>query len=165
MSYKKSIRIPSIKICELDLIVYDFDGVMTDNRALVNEEGEESVFINRGDGLAIQEIKNLGIEQIIISTEEKPIVQKRADKLGLFALHGIKDKKLELFKFCKKKKLNLLRVAYIGNDINDLEVMQEVGFPITPNDGEMHIKEIAKIITKKNGGFGVIRELLDLLEK
>ena len=75
------------------------------------------------------------------------------------------SKKLELFKLCQKKKLNLSRVAYVGNDINDLEVMQEVGFPIAPNDGEMHIKEIAKIITKKNGGFGVIRELLDLLEK
>lgn len=150
---------------DIDLIVYDFDGVMTDNRVLVFEDGMEAVFCNRSDGLAVQKIKDLGIEQIIISREENPVVQVRAKKLGIKALCNISDKKTALLNLCKSKKINLGKVAYIGNDITDIEAMRIVGLPIAPNDAHKKVKDIAGIVMKSRGGCGVVRELFERLEK
>ena len=77
----------------IKLFVYDFDGVMTDNKVYVDQDGKETVQVNRGDGLGISEIKKLGIEQIIISTEKNPVVVKRAEKLGIGCMQGIENKK------------------------------------------------------------------------
>ena len=90
-----------MKICghTVKLLVYDFDGVMTDNKALLFSNGDEAVFINRSDGLAIEKIKSLGISQIIISTETNSIVLKRAKKLGIDVINGVKNKLDELNKY------------------------------------------------------------------
>ena len=82
-----------IDIKNIDLIVYDFDGVMTDNTLLMDQEGKEFVQVSRADGLAVSEIKKKFLRQIILSTEKNSIVQKRADKLGIKCLQGINDKK------------------------------------------------------------------------
>ena len=82
-----------MNINELKLIVYDFDGVMTDNKVYIDHSGNEIVQVNRGDGLGISEIKKLGIKQIIISTEKNKVVSARARKLGIDCLQGIDDKK------------------------------------------------------------------------
>ena len=74
---------------KIKLIVYDFDGVMTDNKVYIDQDGKETVKVNRGDGLGISEIKKLGIEQIIISTEKNLVVMKRAEKLGISCMKGI----------------------------------------------------------------------------
>ena len=84
----------------LKLIVYDFDGVMTDNRVYIDQQGNEMVRVSRADGLGVAEIKKLGIEQIIISTEKNMIVSTRANKLKIQCFQGIDDKKLTLDKFC-----------------------------------------------------------------
>jgi len=151
-----------INIKDIQLIVYDFDGVMTDNKVIISEDGREAVFCNRADGLAIQKIKELGIPQIILSTEENQVVKARAKKLNIEVAHGITDKKIVLIDYCKKRNYDLKKVLYIGNDLNDLEVMKLVGYPIAPIDAVKEIKEIAKIITKARGGKGVIRELLSV---
>jgi len=151
-----------VDIKDIQLIVYDFDGVFTDNKVLVFEDGKEAVFCNRADGLAIQKIKELGIPQIILSTEENQVVKARAKKLNIEVVHGITDKKIVLIDYCKKKNYDLKKVLYIGNDLNDLEVMKSVGYPIAPIDAVKEIKKIAKIITKARGGKGVIRELLSV---
>jgi 3-deoxy-D-manno-octulosonate 8-phosphate phosphatase (KDO 8-P phosphatase) len=148
----------------IKLIVYDFDGVMTNNKVLLNQFGIESVFVNRSDGLAINRIKKLGIRQLIISTEKNPIVRKRAGKLHIALMHGIKDKKKSLAKYCIKNKIDLNQVIYIGNDINDLEVMECVGYPLCPQDAYDEIKRISKLILKTCGGDGVIRELLSIID-
>ena len=147
----------------IDLIVYDFDGVMTNNTVILDENGVESVVVNRADGLGIGMIKNAGLRQIILSTEKNKVVSARAKKLNIECFQDSKDKKLALTEYCAANNILLSNVLFIGNDINDQEAMQSVGIPVCPNDAHPQIKEISKIKLKKNGGEGVIRELADLL--
>ena len=146
------------------LIVYDFDGVMTNNTVIVDQFGNESVIVNRSDGLAISLIKKLGIKQIILSTETNNVVQKRAEKLGLFCLNGVANKVITLKKYLIKENITPESVYYVGNDLNDLEVMKLVGIGVAPNDAYPEIKDIAKIVTEKKGGEGVIRELYQIIK-
>lgn len=145
----------------LQLIVYDFDGVFTDNRVLVLEDGGEAVFCNRADGLAIDKIKKLGIPQIILSTEKNKVVKARAQKLNLDVIQGVGDKKATLIGYCKENNYDLQKTVYIGNDINDLEAMSMVGYPVAPIDANDKIKNLAKIVVKKKGGDGVVKEFFE----
>lgn len=149
---------------DIKLIVYDFDGVMTDNKVILREDGSESVIVNRSDGLAVSIIKKLGIPQIILSTEANRVVDTRAEKLGIMAIKGVGNKKETLLEYCRQNNINPLNVLYIGNDINDLEVMKIVGYPTCPADAYDEIKQISKIIFEKGGGEGVIRELIKYIE-
>ena len=149
---------------QIDLIVYDFDGVMTDNKVYVDQDGKETVQVNRGDGLGISEIKKLGIEQIIISTEKNPVVMKRATKLNIKCLQGIENKKGALIDYCENNNFDLQNVAYVGNDINDKEVMEIAGTTYCPLDAHKSIQSISGNILKTKGGDGVIREILDLMK-
>ena len=146
-------------INNLDLIVYDFDGVLTDNRVLVSEEGMEFVFCHRSDGLAIEYIKKHNIQQIILSKERNPVVQARAKKLNIDVLYGIDDKKTVLEEFCQRNKYNLAKTLYIGNDTNDIDVMKIVGYAVAPYDANEQVKEISDIVLKVKGGFGVVQDL------
>ena len=92
-----------VKLSSLILIVYDFDGVMTDNKVYINQNGNEMVQVNRSDGLGIAKIKTLGIKQIIISTEENTVVSARANKLDIPCLQGIANKKYALKDYCQKR--------------------------------------------------------------
>jgi len=156
-----------MKICikDIHLIVYDFDGVMTDNKVLVFEDGTEAVLCNRADGLAIQKFKKLGVPQIILSTEKNQVVKFRAKKLKIRLFQNITDKKKILISYCKKNGYDLKRVIFIGNDINDLEAMNILGYPVCPIDAHQDVKKIAKMILPKKGGDSVIRELLNKLIK
>jgi len=150
-----------IKLEDIDLIVYDFDGVMTDNKVLVSEDGKEAVFCNRADGLAVSKIKEMDISQIILSTEKNTVVDVRAQKLGIEAIYGSGDKKLSLTGYCEKKGYCLERVVYIGNDVNDLDVMKIAGYPLAPEDANNQVKDISVAIINKRGGEGVVREFLE----
>ena len=154
-----------ILIFKIRLIVYDFDGVMTDNKLYIDQNGKETVQVNRADGLGVAEIKKLGIEQIIISTEENPVVSARASKLCIPCLQGIKNKKMALIDYCKENDIDLENVAYVGNDINDQDVMRNVGITFCPADAHDSIKAISDRVLKTKGGHGVIRELLDLINE
>ena len=145
------------------LIVSDFDGVMTDNRVIVNEKGEESVIVSRADGMGISMIKKHGIEFIIMSTETNPVVTMRAKKLKIQVLQSVEDKGTALKNYCEERNIELSDVMYIGNDINDLPAMQLAGYRVVPNDAYKQVKEIANIILETNGGYGVIRELAELI--
>ena len=147
----------------IKLIIYDFDGVMTDNRVFIDEDGREAVLVNRSDGMAVSLIREMGIEQIIISTETNPVVSKRAAKLQIACLQSQQDKKLAVKQYLQQKGFIKSEVVYIGNDLNDKEAMLEVGWPIAPFDAHEEIKKISKIVLKTKGGYGVIREFLDKL--
>ena len=138
---------------------------MTDNKVIVDENGTESVIVNRGDGLGISEIKKLNIEQLIISTETNLVVSSRAKKLKIPCLQGIKNKKKSLLDYCKKNNFDLKNVAFVGNDINDKEVMKVVGLPICPKDSHENLLSFSKIILNSSGGQGVVREIFDMLIK
>jgi 3-deoxy-D-manno-octulosonate 8-phosphate phosphatase (KDO 8-P phosphatase) len=145
----------------VDLVVYDFDGVMTDNRVIVFQDGTEAVVVNRADGLGVDCFRSLDIPQLILSTETNPVVNARAAKLRIEVIASCKDKKFALEKFCLENGYNLSQVIYVGNDLNDLEVMKIVGFPVAPADANPKIKKIAKLTTEAKGGEGVVRELSD----
>jgi len=150
---------------ELELIVFDFDGVMTDNRVLVDQDGKEAVWVNRSDGLGIRMIKQMGVRMIILSTETNPVVSMRAKKLNLEVFTSVNDKAKALKVFCAQEDIKLENVMYVGNDINDLPAMNLVGIKAVPKDAYSEVKEIADIVLKTKGGYGVIRELAALLKE
>ena len=149
----------------IKLLVYDFDGVMTDNKVYIDQNGNETVQVNRADGLGVSEIIKLGIQQIIMSTEVNPVVTQRAIKLKIPCLQGLDNKKDALLDYSKKNDIDLKNIAYVGNDINDKDAMAIAGFSFCPNDAHETIKEISGYVFKRNGGEGVIRELLDLIKE
>ena len=144
---------------QIKCIAYDFDGVMTDNRVLVDENGKEAVFVNRSDGYAIARFKEMGIKQVIISTEKNPVVETRAKKLGIEVFHGVDDKGKILREFCSRDSLNLENVLFIGNDLNDLPAFEVSGLCGAPKDADEGILKCVDWVSKMKGGYGVIRDL------
>jgi YrbI family 3-deoxy-D-manno-octulosonate 8-phosphate phosphatase len=149
--------IPSV----VTAIIFDFDGVFTDNRVIVNEDGKESVICDRSDGLGISEIKKYGINLLVLSKEKNPVVRKRCEKLGITCVQGIDDKKTFLSSWLKENAFNLNEVIYLGNDVNDIECLTYVGCGVVVADAHDTAKKAAKIILKRNGGHGAVRELCD----
>lgn len=152
-----------IAVFRPDLIVYDFDGVMTDNRVLVLQDGSEAVLANRADGWGIGQLRQAGFQQIILSTETNPVVAARAKKLGLEVLQGSGDKRRDLMACCEARGVALDRVLYVGNDVNDLDAMHLVGFPVAPADAHPSVLAIAKYVTRARGGEGVLKEISEAL--
>ena len=148
---------------KIKLLVYDFDGVMTNNKVYINQNGIESVQVNRADGLGVSEIKKIGIPQLIISTEINSVVSSRASKLDIPCLQGINNKKEALINYCSKKNIKLADVCFVGNDINDKEVMEIVGTSICPSDAHKNVLDLSDIILNSKGGDGVVREIFDLI--
>ena len=149
----------------IKLLVYDFDGVMTDNRVYIDKLGNEMVQVSRADGLGISEIRKLRIKQIILSSETNQVVSARAKKLKLNCIQGVDDKAQTLRLYCENQDIELSDVAYVGNDINDLEVMKLVGITFCPADAHANIKNISQNILQSKGGEGVAREIYDNLTK
>jgi N-acylneuraminate cytidylyltransferase len=137
--------------------------VFTDNRVIVNENGQESVICNRSDGLGISAIKKYGISLLVLSKEKNPVVQRRCEKLGIPSVQGIDDKKTFLAAWLKKNAINRNHVIYLGNDVNDIECLKYVGCGVVVADAHDDAKRAAKIVLKNNGGQGAVRELCDLI--
>ena len=153
-----------LKWSSIKLIVSDFDGVMTDNRVLVDETGKESVYVSRADGQGINILWSLGIALVIISTEKNNTVEKRAEKLKVECIHGVTDKAECLRIYCAERNIPLKNVAYIGNDINDYDAMQLSGIKIVPCDAYEEVKSIADYVTTAKGGCGVVLEVAGLIK-
>lgn len=143
------------------LIVFDFDGVLTDNRVLVFDDGREAVFCNRADGLAFDLFLLEGIPALILSTEKHPVVAARAKKLKVPCLQGIGDKKTVLQKYCHKEGIRLGDVLYVGNDLNDIAAMRIVGHRVCPADAHPEVRSICQTVLRSRGGAGVARELAE----
>lgn len=142
-------------------LVMDFDGVHTDNRAIIGVDGSELVAVNRSDGMGIAHLKAAGIHLLILSKERVPIALRRAEKLGIDALCGIDDKEHHLRTWCRERDLALADVAYIGNDVNDLSCMTIVGWPIAVADAHPEALAVARVVVSSAGGNGAIREVAD----
>ena len=149
----------------IKMVIFDFDGVFTNNQVIVHQDGTESVICNRSDGLGLDMLRKLGIQMAIVSTEKNPVVLARAKKLRLDCFHSTEIKADKVKKLAKKKGIALNQVAYVGNDINDLESLKIVGVPITVADAYPEIKKIAKIILTRNGGHAAVRELCELITR
>jgi YrbI family 3-deoxy-D-manno-octulosonate 8-phosphate phosphatase len=149
---------------QIALIVFDFDGVMTDNRVIVDESGKESVIVSRADGQGVAILKQKDISMLILSTEKNPVVSKRAEKLAIPVIQSIDKKEAALFEYCTKNEIPTEKVLYVGNDVNDIEAMKLCGKTAVPADAHKSAKDIADIVLKTKGGYGVVRELADLIE-
>lgn len=146
-------------LANIDLLVLDFDGVMTDNRVHVDQEGRESVWCHRGDGWGIARLKEAGVEVVVLSTEANPVVTARSKKLGVECIHGCNDKISALHKLARERAITSENIAFVGNDVNDLVCMRWVGFPIAVADAEIEIKKISRLLTTRHGGRGAVREI------
>ena len=148
---------------KIQLLVYDFDGVFTNNKVFVDENGKESVICNKSDGLAVGLIRKLGYKQIILSSEKNNVVLRRAEKLNLEAYNGVSNKLKFLKKYLAEQNLKFENVAYVGNDINDEEAMKECAHVFCPIDSYKSILKIADEIIPVKGGDGVIRYIAEKL--
>ncbi|HSO43805.1 MAG TPA: HAD hydrolase family protein, partial [Rhodospirillales bacterium] len=150
-------------LAAIRLLVFDFDGVMTDNRVVVFEDGREGVLCSRGDGMGMDRLRASGLAVAVISKEGNPVVTARCRKLKIPCVQGVGDKLPVLRGIVADQGITLADVAYMGNDINDLECMQAVGLAIAPADAEPEILRIAGLVTIAKGGFGAVREIADLI--
>ncbi len=146
------------------LLVLDFDGVMTDNRVLVDETGGESVWCSRGDGMGVSRVRAAGVEVIVISLEANAVVSARCRKLKVECVQDCKDKLSALRAMAAKRGLPVDAIAFVGNDVNDLECLKWVGLPIVVADAESAVLPHARLVTTRLGGRGAVREVCDMLE-
>lgn len=149
----------------LQLLILDFDGVLTDNRVLVSQDGSESVWCHRGDGHAILRLTQEGVPVVVISQETSPVVEARCRKLGIPCYHRTTDKVEVLHRVIQEYRVSVENVAYVGNDVNDLECIKSVGVSIAVADAADEVKAHARLITKTNGGYGAIQEVIGWIIK
>jgi YrbI family 3-deoxy-D-manno-octulosonate 8-phosphate phosphatase len=148
---------------DLDLLLFDFDGVMTDNRVLVFADGTEAVFCNRGDGLGLDMLRASDLQMAVVSTETNPVVEARAGKLKLPVYFGVADKGQLVRDLMRERGLDPSRVAFVGNDVNDLCAMKEVGWRLCPSDAHPLVKAVCHWVIPVAGGMGVVRHLAEAL--
>jgi YrbI family 3-deoxy-D-manno-octulosonate 8-phosphate phosphatase len=158
---KLAVMRPQHSFERIKMIVLDFDGVFTDNRVYVTEKGKEMVACSRADGMGLEKLRDAGFEIIVISKEKNPVVAARCSKLKLPFRQGIQNKIGIFRKLVAEKKLRMEQVAYIGNDVNDLDCMLEAGLSVAVADSHPDILRIANLILSKPGGKGAIREFCD----
>lgn len=159
MSIRREERLEKIK-----LFLTDCDGCLTDGGMYYSENGEELKKFNTKDGMGFSLLRERGILTGIITGERTEIVEMRAKKLHIDELHQGIGNKLDVVKqLAHKYQIDLTEVAYVGDDINDIEVMENVGFPCTVNSASNVIKEKAKYVSGLNGGEGAVRDIIEFI--
>jgi N-acylneuraminate cytidylyltransferase len=156
---------PDARLAAVRLVIFDFDGVMTDNAVYVSQDGDETVRCHRGDGFGIARLQQAGVRTLILSKERNPVVSRRAEKLGVEVIQGQDDKKTVLTEWLRRQNLPREDVLYVGNDVNDLECMRLVGWSACPADAHPDVLSLCSIILSRPGGEGAVRELCDMLLK
>jgi YrbI family 3-deoxy-D-manno-octulosonate 8-phosphate phosphatase len=147
---------------DVDAVVTDFDGVHTDDRVTVAQDGTESVTTNRSDGMGVRLLREAGVPVLILSTEANPVVTARARKLEVEVRQGLRDKAAALTEWAEGRGLSLDRIAYLGNDVNDLSCLALVGWPIAVADAHPLVRSAARVVLTRRGGDGAVRELAEL---
>jgi YrbI family 3-deoxy-D-manno-octulosonate 8-phosphate phosphatase len=161
MTVLSTLKAPCLDAALIELLVLDFDGVLTDNTVWVSEDGKEMVRCWRSDGLGLSQLQALGVPVWVLSTEKNPVVSKRCEKLKLPCRQNLPDKAAALQSLTEELKVVLSQVAYVGNDINDLSSLSIVGYPIIVQDAHDSVKSVALYQTQRPGGFGAVREVCD----
>ena len=146
------------------LLVMDFDGVLTDDTVITDQDGRESVICSRSDGFGLDMLRQHGKgHAMILSREETPVVSARARKLKIEVYQGVQDKAQAIQQLIKERNLDQAEVIYIGNDINDLEVLPFVGFFACPADSHPQVIRRADLVLSHKGGNGAIREIIKII--
>jgi len=148
----------------IKLIVLDVDGCLTDGKIIYSSDGVESKNFNVKDGLAIATWIRMGNQVAIITGRQSDIVKRRADELGIQHLfQGIKDKDRVLKELVESLGLQFYEVGAVGDDLNDYNMLSQVGKSFTPSDGAKEIKELVNRVLTNSGGDGAVREMIDII--
>ena len=148
----------------IKLFATDVDGVLTDGGMYYAESGDEWKKFNTRDGMGIKLLQRAGVITAIVTQERTKLVARRAEKLTIPELHqGVMDKLSLVRDMSARYGLTLSQVAYIGDDINDLETLKAVGFSATPADGMPQVAAAVDYICRKKGGEGAVREIIDMI--
>jgi len=150
---------------KIELLVMDFDGVLTDNRVFVNQDGVEEVAANRSDSYGLGLLRKAGIQTLVISKEVNPVVAARCNKMKVPYLQGIDDKETTLRTHLAENGFDAANVVFVGNDVNDLPGFRVAGWSVAVADALPEVVREADYVLSKTGGRGAVRELCDLILK
>lgn len=150
-------------LANIRLIVLDFDGVFTNNHVFVLEDGTEAVICDRGDGMGSSMLQEKGIDIVVLSTEENPVVTRRCRKLNISCQQGLKNKEKALKSLAREKGIHLSNVVYLGNDLNDMGCLKLAGISVAVADAHPTVLKSVDIVLSKPGGHGAIRELAEMI--
>jgi len=153
-----------IKAAKVRLLVLDVDGVMTDGRIIMDHEGREIKAFDVRDGHGIKLLRQAGIEVAILTGRNSPVVQKRADDLGIPRVcQGVHDKVAAYEEIVGEKGIKDEEACFVGDDLVDITLLKRVGLPICVADGVQEAKAAALYVTQCPGGRGAVREVCELL--
>lgn len=151
------------QLSNIKAIAFDFDGVFTDNRVYVMQNGQEAVVCDRSDGMGISMLRKTGIPLVIISSEKNPVVSIRGKKIRVEVLQGIDDKLSTLAKWAADHDLSLADVAFVGNDVNDVECLTGAGLGVVVADAYQIAIDASDFQLSRDGGRGAVREFADMV--
>lgn len=157
----RDLRLPA----RIRLVVFDFDGVMTDNRVWVDGDGHERVACHRGDGLGLSQLREAGVPMLVLSTEQHPVVSARCRKLGLECVQGASDKAARLRELLAARAIDPADVVYVGNDVNDLGCLALAGCGVAVADAHPTVLAAADLVLERRGGDGAVRELCERIDR
>jgi len=147
----------------IDAVVFDFDGVFTDNRVLVFQDESEAVVCDRGDGKGVELLRETDLDLLVLSSEVNPIVKARTQKLDLETIHGVDDKFTVLDDWLTERDIPWARTVFVGNDVNDAACLRAAGCGAVVADAHSDVRHDADLILQSDGGHGAVRELCDLV--
>ncbi len=149
---------------KVKMLILDFDGVLTDDRVWVDQNGNEMVASNRADGLGLERLRGLtDIQAMVLSKETNRVVAARCKKLDLPFIQSVQDKSKALEELVKQRGIKMEEVVYIGNDLNDLDCFPLVGFAAAPANSQPEVRQNADLVLMCSGGFGAVRELCEIM--
>lgn len=161
-----SLDINSKKLKEIKLIITDVDGVLTDGGLYYTDEGLVMKRFNVKDGMGIRLLHDNNIKCAIITTDTSKLINKRAERIKVdYVYLGVWDKENKMKEICELENIYPENVAFIGDDVNDIGIINEVGLSACPNDAVKGIKDLVDLVLSKNGGEGVFREFADIILK
>lgn len=150
-------------LISVDALITDFDGVHTDDRALIDSDGRELVRVSRADGAGVAALRRAGVPVLILSRETNEVVSARGRKLAVEVRQGVDDKAAAVRNWSAETGIPLGRIAYLGNDLNDLPALALVGWPVAVADARPEVIAAARLVLANSGGDGAVRELADLI--
>ncbi len=157
-------KVTPSRLKRIRLFATDVDGVLTDAGMYYAESGDEWKKFNTRDGMGIKLLQKAGIITAIVTQERTKLVARRAEKLTIPEVHqGVMDKLSLVREMAARHGLSLEQVAYIGDDINDMETLKAVGFSATPADGMPRVAAVVDYICAKKGGEGAVREIVEMI--
>ncbi len=151
----------------IKLLVFDIDGTLTNGQIAYDANGIETKSFDVKDGMAIEAwVKKFGFKAVFITGRNSPIVEKRGKELGIsYIYQGISDKTKVLNEILEMENLTLANVAAIGDDLNDIKMLQAVKISFCPNDATEEVKKVVSVVSSKNGGHGAAREMIEYILK